>query len=445
MSASILNFDDYVSPHAVQAEAAVIGGILLGNDLMDEANEMLRPKDFFLDSNRRVFVALMALRRQGQPLDLVTLAEFLRARKEFEKVGGASKLAEYIDGVPRTDSIAYYVKIIKQKAQLRALVDASKSIIGMCLEDPENPTLTSDAQQMIFNACDTVKETGFVHIGDSAGEYLADIDSVRRGEISSNSILTGFDDLDDLTLGLARKDLIILAGRPSNGKTSLGTHIALNIAKHNADRGKVVAFFSLEMSTRQIAEKAISNLAKVDSMRMRAGILKDDEWGRALNSLTELGHSGLYVCDASKLTASEIKAKAMRLKRDKGQLDLIIVDHLLEMGGDRRQTLRERVGDASKDLKVVAKDLDVPMLALTQLNREVEKRGDSEPQMSDLAESGSVEQAADVILFVYNEEDKVAGKVATIKAAKYRNGGVGYVRLAYRKEMNWFGSLTRQY
>jgi replicative DNA helicase len=438
----ILRLDTSIQPHALSAEAAVLGGILMDNALIDEAAEMLRPKDFFLQTNRMVFVAMLALHRQSQSIDEVTLTEFLKARKEYEKVGGIAKLAEYISGVPRMDSIAYYARIIKQKSQVRAILQAAQSITAMCEEDPDNPTLSSDVQQMIFNACDTIQETGFTHIGDAAADYMANIDAIRNGEESRDSVLTGFDDLDDHTLGLVRGDLIILAGRPSNGKTSLSTHIALNIARRSADYGLQVGFFSLEMSTRQISEKAISNLAQVDSMKMRAGCLDDDEWSRAINSLAELAHAGFHICDASRLSTSEIKAKAMRLKRDKG-LDLIIVDHLSEMGGDRRQQRRERIGDAARELKVIAKTLNVPVLALSQLNRAVESRGDNEPQMSDLSESGDIEQAADVIMFIYNEQDKVAGNVATVKIGKARNGKTGYVRLNYRKEMNRLDSYNR--
>jgi replicative DNA helicase len=444
LSAAVLNFDDYIAPHAVKAEAAILGGILLDNELVHEAAEMLRPGDFFLHSNRLVFVAMLALHKRNERIDAVTLTEFLKGRNEFEKVGGVTKLAEYVGDVAALGSIAPYAKIVKQKAQIRAIQQAAQSISEMCQVDPDNPTLAADAQQMIFNACDTVKETGFVHIGDAAADYLANVDAVRSGQSNGDSLLTGFDDLDDHTLGLVRGDLIILAGRPSNGKTSLSTQIALNIARHNVERGLTVAFFSLEMSTRQISEKAISNLAKVDSMRMRAGCLSDDEWQRALGSLAELHYSGLHICDASRLTTSEIKAKSMRMKREKG-LDLIIVDHLSEMGGDRKLQRRERIGDAARDLKAIAKTLNVPVLALSQLNRAVESRNDNEPQMSDLSESGDIEQAADVIMFIYNEQDKVAGNVATIKIGKSRNGKTGHARLAYRKEMNWLGDLARNY
>jgi replicative DNA helicase len=441
---AVRDFDSRIEPHAISAEAAVLGGILMDNGLIDEAAEMLRPRDFFLQSNRMVFVAMLALHRQNQSIDEVTLTEFLKARREYEKVGGIAKLAEYISGVPRMDSIAYYARIIRQKSQVRMIMQAAQSIKEMCATDPDNPTLASDVQQMIFNACDTIQDSGFVHIADAAAEYMANIEAIRRGEESGDSILTGFDDLDDHTLGLVRGDLIVLAGRPSNGKTSLATHVALNIARHNVDVGRTVAFFSLEMSTRQISEKTISNLAQVDSMKMRAGCLNDDEWERAMNCLVELAHSGLHVCDASRLTTSEIKAKAMRLKRDKG-LDLIIVDHLSEMGGDKKQVRRERIGDASRELKAIAKTLNVPVLALSQLNRQVEGRSDNEPHMSDLADSGDVEQAADVIMFIYNEADKVAGSVATIKIGKSRNGKTGYAKLAYRKEMNWLGSFSDRY
>jgi replicative DNA helicase len=439
---AVLQFDERIAPHAINAESAVLGGILLDNDLIDEAAEMLRPRDFFLQSNRMVFVAMLALQKRHERIDAVTLTEFLKTRNEFEKVGGVTKLSEYIGAVPAMGTLAPHARIIRQKSQVRAILQAAQSITSMCQEDPDNPTLSTDAQQMIFNACDSVQESGFVHIADAAADYLANVEAIRRGEDSGDSILTGYDDLDDYTLGLVRGDLIILAGRPSNGKTSLSTNIALNIARRSVEQGLQVGFFSLEMSTRQISEKAISNLAQVDSMRLRAGCLDDHEWQRAINSLADLAHTGLHICDMSRLNTSEIKAKAMRLRRDKG-LDLIVVDHLSEMGGDRKLQRRERIGDAARDLKAIAKTLNVPVLALSQLNRCVEGRNDNEPQMSDLADSGDVEQAADVIMFIYNETDKVAGDVATIKIGKSRNGKTGFAKLAYRKEMNRLDSYYR--
>lgn len=426
-----------ILPHAVGAEKAILGAILLENDCIDEAIGLLRPGDFYLKTNRRLYSAMLELRRRNEPIDLNTLGDYLRQRGEFEQVGGATEIALLIDGVPRTDIIEPYAKIVKQKATVRAIISAANSVLSLAVEDPDAPDLLARSQQMIFDACAYDEQTGFVHLGAAAAAYLETVEAIRNDQSGGNSILTGFDEIDRHTLGLARGDLFILAARPSNGKTTLAQNIAQNIGS----RGFKVAFFSQEMSAGQLAEKSIAATAHVDSFRMRAGCLNDSDWQNAMDSLGQLYGTDVYICDTSKVSSSEVKAKALRLRRSSG-LDLIVVDFLQMMKGDPRQDKRERVGENARDLKAIAKDLNVPVLCLAQTSRRVEGRTSNEPELTDLKESGDIEEAADAVVFIYNENDTVAGDVITLKVGKNRNGQAGvYERLAYRKSFNLITSL----
>jgi replicative DNA helicase len=397
-------------PHAVDAEKSVFGAILLDNSLMDEAMEMLKPSDLFLRAHQCIFVAMREVHRRKQPIDLITLTEQLRSERQLELVGGQSAISALIDYVPRTDTLAPYATVIQQKAQVRAIYMAANNIESLCLEEPGALDLATRAQQILQSACDREATTGFVTVGEAAHRYLEVVEAIRNNESGGESIFTGFDDLDRFTLGLGRGDLIILAGRPSNGKTTLAENIAMNVASRNL----TVAFFSQEMLARQIGEKAVSAAAKVDSMRLRIGCPSDADWKRAVESLPVINQASLHICDLPNLSSAEMKAKAMRLKREHG-LDAVFVDYLQLMAGERHLPKRQVVGNNANDLKTMAKELNVnvPVVALSQLSRAVAGRAENEPELSDLAESGDIEQVADVVLFIYNELDKVAGDVAT--------------------------------
>jgi replicative DNA helicase len=432
-------------PSNPEAERSILGAILLDNRVCNQAIELMRREDFFLDSHRRIYDKMVALTERGMPIDLITLSDELRRAAEFEQIGGATYIASLIDGVPRTDTIEHYAKIVKQKAMLRRLITASNQIIARAFDEEDDPDIIIDqAEQMIFQIAEDRVRQGFQYIGDVAQRRLEQIEQMAGRPEMITGVPTGFTDFDQMTSGLQRQDLIIIAARPSMGKTAL----ALNMAQYAAKNGHTIGIFSLEMSAEQLVSRLLCSEARVDAHRLRTGYLNREEWARLADALRRLTETQIYIDDTAGVGVLEMRAKTRRLKAERG-LDMLIIDYLQLMSGRGRiESRQQEVSQISRDLKGLAKELDVPVVALSQLSRAPEQRSEHKPQLSDLRESGAIEQDADVVSFifreeVYNQTEENRGKAELI-VAKQRNGPTGSVEIAFLKEFTRFENMWHE-
>jgi replicative DNA helicase len=431
-------------PSNLEAERSILGAILLDNSVCNQAMELMRRDDFFLDSHRRIFDKMILLSERGSSIDLITLGEDLRRAGELEHVGGAPYLSSLIDGVPRTDTIEPYVKIVKAKAILRKLITASNQIIARAFDEEDDPDVILDqAEQSIFQIAEDRVRAGFQHIGDVAQRRLEQIEQMSGRPEMITGIPTGFTDFDQMTSGLQRQDLIIIAARPSMGKTAIALNMGLNAAKNF----HTIGIFSLEMSAEQLVSRLLCAEARVDAHRLRTGYLNREEWARLADALRRLCETKIFLDDTPGIGVLEMRAKTRRLKAEHG-LDLLIVDYMQLMSGRGRiESRQQEVSQISRDLKILAKELNVPVIALSQLSRATETRSDHRPQLSDLRESGSIEQDADVVCFIYRDEvynptDENRG-TAELIVGKQRNGPTGAVPLAFLKEFTRFENMWK--
>lgn len=432
-------------PSNIEAERSILGAILLDSQVCNQAIELLRLEDFFLDSHRRIFDKMIVLSERMTPIDLVTLREELQRAGEFEQIGGATYIASLIDGVPRTDNIEPYAKIVKAKSMLRKLITASNQIVALAFEEEDEPDVIIDkAEQMIFQIAEDRVRQGFQYVGDVAHRRLEQIEQMAGRPEMITGVPTGFTDFDRMTSGLQRQELIVIAGRPSTGKTAL----ALNMAQYAAKNANVVGIFSLEMSAEQLVSRLLCSEARVDAHRLRTGYLNREEWARLADALRRLCETKVYIDDTPGIGVMEMRAKSRRLKAEHG-LDLLIIDYLQLMAGRGRiESRQQEVSQISRDLKSLAKELEVPVVALSQLSRAPEQRTEHKPQLSDLRESGAIEQDSDVVAFIYREElynptDENQG-VAELIIGKQRNGPTGTVPLAFLKEFTRFENMWRE-
>lgn len=432
-------------PANVEAERSILGAILLDNAVCNQAIELLRRDDFFLDSHRRIFEKMIALTERIMPIDLITLSDELRRAGEFEQIGGATYIASLIDGVPRTDTIEPYAKIVKAKSMLRKLITASNQIIALAFEEEDEAEVIVDkAEQMIFQIAEDRARVGFQYVGDVAHQRLEQIEQMAGRPEMITGVPTGFTDFDRMTSGLQRQELIVIAARPSMGKTAL----ALNMAQYASKNANVVGIFSLEMSAPQLVSRLLCSEARVDAHRLRTGYLNREEWARLADGLRRLCETKVYIDDTPGVGVLEMRAKSRRLKAEHG-LDLLIIDYLQLMAGRGRiESRQQEVSQISRDLKILAKELDVPVIALSQLSRAPEQRSEHKPQLSDLRESGAIEQDSDVVCFIYREEvynptDDNQGKAELI-VGKQRNGPTGTIELAFLKEFTRFENMWRE-
>ena len=438
-------FFDKGLPSNVEAERSILGAILLDNAVCNQAIELLRREDFFLDSNRRIFDKMVALTERLMPIDLITLSDELRRAGEFEQIGGATYIASLIDGVPRTDTIEPYAKLVKQKSMLRKLITASQQIVSLAFEEEDDADVIIDkAEQMIFRIAEDRVRQGFQYIGDVAHRRLEQIEQMAGRPEMITGVPTGFTDFDRMTSGLQRQELIVIAARPSMGKTAL----ALNMAQYASKNANVVGIFSLEMSAEQLVSRLLCSEARVDAHRLRTGYLNREEWARLADALRRLCETKVFIDDTAAVGVMEMRAKCRRLKAEHG-LDLLIVDYLQLMAGRGRiESRQQEVSQISRDLKGLAKELDIPVVALSQLSRAPEQRSEHKPQLSDLRESGAIEQDSDVVCFIYREElynptDENQG-TAELIIGKQRNGPTGTVQLAFLKEFTRFENMWRE-
>jgi replicative DNA helicase len=432
-------------PSNVEAERSILGAILLDNAVCNQAIELLRRDDFFLDSHRRIFEKMIALTERIMPIDLITLSDELRRAGEFEQIGGATYIASLIDGVPRTDTIEPYAKIVKAKSMLRKLITASNQIIALAFEEEDEAEVIVDkAEQMIFQIAEDRARVGFQYVGDVAHQRLEQIEQMAGRPEMITGVPTGFTDFDRMTSGLQRQELIVIAARPSMGKTAL----ALNMAQYASKNANVVGIFSLEMSAPQLVSRLLCSEARVDAHRLRTGYLNREEWARLADGLRRLCETKVFIDDTPGVGVLEMRAKSRRLKAEHG-LDLLIIDYLQLMAGRGRiESRQQEVSQISRDLKILAKELDVPVIALSQLSRAPEQRSEHKPQLSDLRESGAIEQDSDVVCFIYREEvynptDDNQGKAELI-VGKQRNGPTGTIELAFLKEFTRFENMWRE-
>jgi replicative DNA helicase len=436
-----------IPPQNLEAEQSILGGILLDNQGLNAVMEVLSAREFYSDSHRRIFEAIISLSNRSEPIDLITLSNILKDQKQLDKVGGAAYLAGLVDNVPSAANIAHYAKIVKEKAILRGLINTATDILSKTYDaGADVDTVLDEAEHAIFEISENKIRPAFFPIKDIIKDSFRAIEDLYARKELVTGVPTGFDKVDDLTSGLQNSDLIIIAGRPSMGKTAF----ALNIAQHvSTQRSIPVCLFSLEMSKEQIAMRMLASTAKVDSQRIRKGFLGETDWPKLTTAAGSLSEAPLFIDDSAGITVLEMKAKARRLKADKG-LGLVIIDYLqLMRSGGRKDSREQEISEISRSLKGLAKELNVPVIALSQLNRQVEVRTNRRPQMADLRESGAIEQDADVIAFIYRDEvynkaeDNPEKGIAEVIIAKQRNGPIGMVKLAFLEKYTSFENLAR--
>ena len=439
-------------PVSMEAERSILGAILLDNSLYDQAAEHLTADDFSLDAHRRVYSRMRDLQETGRPVDMITLVEELDRRKEVEAIGGVAYLSSLIDGVPERPSIEHYVRIVRNKALLRGLINVAQSAIAEAIEhSDEAEEVLGRAEQAIFQLSENRIGQGFMDIPSIVSSSFGSLDELYKRAQEVTGLATHYTELDRLTSGLQPSDLIIIAARPSMGKTAFAMNIAENAAVID---DKVVGVFSLEMSKEALLMRMLASRARVDSQKIRKGFLGKDEMKKLTRAMEELMHTRLYVDDTPGISVSEMRAKARRLKQTEGgKLDLVIVDYLqlmsaVPIGGKRFENRTQEVSAISRGLKALAKELRVPVIALSQLSRAPESRGgDHRPQLSDLRESGSIEQDADLVAFIFREEvykkdDPDLDGIAEIIIAKQRNGPIDTIKMAFIKRFTRFENLA---
>jgi replicative DNA helicase len=435
-----------VPPQSIEAEQSILGSILIDNDILFDVMDLLSDGNFYREAHRKIYRGILALFEKNEPIDLITLTNILKKQNELDAVGGAAYLAELVDQVPVAANAAQYAKIVREKAILRNLISSAAHIATRCYEEGGDVDEVLDfAESAIFEISEKKISPSFYPLSDIITDSFKTLESRSEHRELITGVPTGFHGLDSLTSGLQPSDLIIIAGRPSMGKTALALNIAQNAA---VKEGTPTAIFSLEMSKEQLAIRLLCSRAKVDSFRLRTGFLNKEDWGKLTRAAGSLAESSIYIDDAPAISALEIRAKARRLKMDK-QLGLIIIDYLQLMKGRSSAERREiEISEISRSLKALAKELNIPVVALSQLNRKVEERQNKRPMLSDLRESGAIEQDADVIAFIYRDEvyntseDNPNKGVAEVIVAKQRNGPTGSVQLAFLSTYTRFEDLA---
>ena len=442
-----------IPPHSIEAESSVLGGLLLDNGAWDRVGDLLTDGDFYRYEHKQIFSAVAALINTSRPADVITVYEHLQALGKAEEIGGLGYLNALAQYVPSASNIRRYAEIVRERAILRKLVTASDEISTAAFNTQGRAVaqILDEAEQKIFHIGEegSRMKQGFQSMPQLVVDLLDRVQEMADNQNDITGVPTGFFDFDRMTSGLQPGDLIVLAARPSMGKTAL----AINIAEHVAlNEGLPVAVFSMEMGASQLAVRIVGSIGRVDQGHLRTGKLSDDEWPRLTEAIERLRNVSLHIDETPGLTPSELRANARRLARQCGKLGLIVVDYLQLMngsssgGGDNRAT---EIGEISRGLKMLAKELQCPVIALSQLNRSVEQRTDKRPMMSDLRESGAIEQDADVIMFIYrddyyNKDSKEPG-VAEVIIGKQRNGPTGTVKLAFLKPLTKFESLASGY
>ncbi len=439
-----------IPPHSIEAEQSVLGGAFLDKEAWDKVIERVREEDFYRKDHRTIFHAISQLSEEGEPYDIVTVAEWLESHHLLDDAGGMRYLAALAENTPSANNIGAYADIVRKRSILRQLISATTDINDTVF-NPQGRTseqILEYAEQTVFEIAERENQgrKSYLGIKDYLKNALERIDELFHKDSPITGIATGYDDLDMKTAGFQRSDLIIIAGRPSMGKTAF----AINMAEHAAIKGEYsVAIFSMEMPGEQLAMRMMSSLGRIDQNKIRTGKLNDEDWPRLTSAVNILQGAKMFIDDTPALTPSELRARCRRISREHG-LDLVVVDYLqlMQVAGTNENRATE-ISEISRSLKAMAKELNVPVIALSQLNRSLESRTDRRPVMSDLRESGAIEQDADVILFIYRDEvydeDSNDKGTAEIIIGKQRNGPIGKVRLAFRGQYTRFENLADDY
>ncbi|OGT36405.1 MAG: replicative DNA helicase [Gammaproteobacteria bacterium RIFCSPHIGHO2_12_FULL_37_14] len=448
MNRPVTSFPAKVPPHSLEAEQSVLGGLMLDNRAWDQVVDCLQENDFYRHEHRLIYRIMMRLVGQNKPLDVLTVSEALRELHELDQVGGEVYLFELANNTPSAANIVAYADIVRERSIQRQLIAVGSDIAENAFH-PQGRSITElldTAERSVFSISDQGSRSGPVNIKDFLAKTMDKIDTLFHSNNPITGIPTGYQDLDAMTSGLQSADLVIIAGRPSMGKTIL----AMNIAEHVVIKSRLpVLIFSMEMPGEAIVMRLLSSLCRIDQLRIRTGKLADEDWPRISSTVSMLSDAPLYIDDTPAISPVEMRARARRLAKEQGQLGLIVVDYLqlMQVPGHNENRTAE-ISEISRSLKGLAKELKVPVIAISQLNRGLEQRADKRPVMSDLRESGAIEQDADLIAFIYRDEvyheDSPSKGTAEIIIAKQRNGPIGKIILTFMGQYTCFESFVRQ-
>ena len=435
-----------VPPHDIEAEQAIIGSMLTDKDAVIAAVEVLQEQDFYREDNKIIYSAILNLYNRAEPIDIITLKSELKSMGKFEAVGGLEYIVQLPDKVPTTSNVEQYIKIVEEKSMLRALIKTADELITLGYDPTQEVEQVIDtAEKKIFQVMQKKNQKGYSSIKDILVDTFTQLEQLYNQKESITGVPTGFVDLDYRTSGLHNSDLILVAARPAMGKSAF----ALNIATNAAVRAKVpVAIFSLEMSKEQMTNRILCSEAMVDSAKVRTGKIDDDEWAKLAATSGELSEAGIYIDDTPGISIMEIRAKCRKMKLEKN-IGLVVIDYLqLVQGSNKKGGSREQeIAEISRSLKILAKEIDVPVIALSQLSRAPEQRIDHRPMLSDLRESGSIEQDADIVMFLYRDdyynEDTEKKNIAEVIIAKHRSGATGTVELLWLANYTKFANIER--
>ncbi len=433
-------------PQSVEAEEAVLGAILVNPVSLGRIVEYIKPESFYKPAHRLIYETMLELFKKNEPIDIVTVSESLRNEEKLEDAGGRAYINDLALNVVTTANIEFYAKIIQEKEIKRALINAGSEIVSMSYENEETDIVLDNAQKLIFNIAAQKDSSDLVPIQDLVVSSYEQIEFRYNNKDDLVGVTTGFYDLDALTSGLQKSDLIILAARPSMGKTAFALNLAQNVAL-KAKKG--VAIFSLEMPKQQLVKRMLCSEAEVDTQRITSGHMQPKDWEKLMDAMTKFADAHIYIDDTSGITATDIKAKCRRLMLEEKDLGLVVIDYLQLMeGGGNPNDRNQQISAISRSLKGLARELDVPIIALSQLSRGVEARNDKRPMLSDLRDSGAIEQDADIVMFIYrdeyyNREDVENKGKAEIIIAKHRNGPVGNINLLFQSNITKFKNPTK--
>lgn len=449
-------WQDNVPPQDIEAEQAVLGAIFLDADALVEAMAVIEPQDFYRRAHQIVFRSMIALNDRNENIDIITLKSQIESENTLEDVGGISYLTELSQVTPTASGVAYYAKIVKDKSTLRELIQAATKIVkeGYSQEGSVEEIVEA-AEKGILNVSEKRNSTGFQSIADVLNSTMEHIDMLSQQNEEITGLPTGYPELDKMTAGLQPEELIILAARPAVGKTAFALNIAQNIGTRT-DRS--VAIFSLEMGAESLVNRMLCAEGTIEASHLRTGQLTEEEWHHLIMAMGSLSRTSIFIDDTPGIKVSEIRARCRRLAQEKGNLGLILIDYLQLIEGSGRESRQQEVSEISRQLKKLAKELKVPVIALSQLSRSVEQRQDKRPVLSDIRESGSIEQDADIVAFLYredyyqrqgteedkNEEEQAADDVIEVIIEKNRSGARGTVELLFKKEYNKFASISRR-
>ncbi len=434
-------------PQDIDAEQSILSAIFINNDSLHDIISILSPEDFYKSSHQKIYQAVIDLAHKSEPADLITIVNRLKEKDELESIGGASYLAAISDAAPVAVNAVHYANIIKGKSSLRQLISASSGIIEKCMKDQGDfEDIIDFAESSIFNVSSKKTEGGFKSLGELINLNIDKLEDQQGKEGGLSGLSTGYVRLNKITSGLQKSDLIILAARPSMGKTAFALNIARNVALHER---KTVAVFSLEMSNEQLSMRLLTSEARIDSNRLRTGFISQEDWQNATDAAGILNELSIFIDDTPNITAMEIRAKARKLYQKNNELGLIVIDYLQLMKPPFRTDRRDlEIAEISRSLKALAKELKVPIIALSQLNRMLEQRSDKRPMLSDLRESGALEQDADIVAFIYRDDvynkepDNPKKGLAEIIVAKNRNGATGTALMHFRGQYTRFEELS---